>query len=144
MSCFPDSSASIPGSRCVNVMDIDRQVEYWKTGAEEDLAAAESLLEKGHFRHCLFCAHLALEKMLKALVVRATHDAPPRIHRLPRLAVMAGPKLDGGQMDSLREFGAYQTEGWYPHAEQLEINADLARDELCRAKEILAWLSRQS
>ena len=81
--------------------------------------------------------------MLKAHVTQRTENMPPRIHRLSRLAMVAGLKLDGGQMDFLREFGAYQVEGWYPDTEQLEINADLARDDLCRAKEILAWLSKQ-
>jgi hypothetical protein len=56
---------------------------------------------------------------------------------------MTGLKLSGEQMDFLREFGVYQIEGRYPDAEQLEVNTDLARDELCRAKEMLAWLSRQ-
>ncbi len=124
-------------------MDIDRQVEYWKTGAEEDLAAAESLLEKGHFRHCLFCAHLGLEKMLKALVVRATHDAPPRIHSLIRLSKLAEVKLDQAQADFLREFEAYQIEGRYPDRQQLDVGVSLARQELNAAKEMLTWLSRQ-
>ena len=47
-------------------MDVQKQIEFWKVSAEEDFAAAESLLEKGHFRHCLFFAHLAVEKMLKS------------------------------------------------------------------------------
>ncbi len=48
-------------------MDVSKQIDYWKTGAEEDFAAAQSLPEKGHFRHSLFFAHLALEKMLKLM-----------------------------------------------------------------------------
>jgi HEPN domain-containing protein len=124
-------------------MDIEEQIEYWKTGSAEDLAAAESLFEKGHLRHCLFLAHWALEKMLKAHVTRQTRVMPPRIHSLPRLAAMAGLKLDGEQMDFLREFGAYQIEGRYPDAEQLEIDSDLAREELRGTREMLAWLSRQ-
>jgi uncharacterized protein (UPF0332 family) len=58
-------------------MGIDEQVEYWETGSAEDLAAAESLLEKGHLRHCLSCAYWALEKMLKALVTQRTKGVPP-------------------------------------------------------------------
>ncbi len=124
-------------------MDVDKQVEYWTTGSAEDLAAAESLIEKGHLRHGLFFAHLAVEKMLKAHVTRQTKNMPPKIHGLARLAAMTGLQLSGEQMDFLREFGAYQIEGRYPDAEQLEVNTDLARDELCKAKEMLAWLSRQ-
>lgn len=124
-------------------MDIEEQVEYWKNGSAEDLAAAESLLEKGHLRHCLFFAHLALEKMLKAHVTRQTKDMPPKIHSLPRLAMLAGLTLSGEQMDLLREFGIYQIEGRYPDAEQVVIDRTLACEELRRTREMLAWLSRQ-
>lgn len=124
-------------------MDIDEQVKYWKTGSAEDLAAAESLLEKGHLRHSLFFAHLALEKMLKAHVTRQTKDMAPRIHSLPRLVSLAGLKLDGEQMDFLREFGAYQIEGRYPDAQQVEIDRVLAGEELRRTRKMMEWLSRQ-
>lgn len=122
-------------------MNIDEQIEYWRTGSAEDLAAAESLIEKGHLRHGLFFAHLALEKMLKAHVVRQTKEMPPRIHSLPRLAALAELSLDGVQMDFLREFGVYQIEGRYPDAAQFEITTDLACEELRRTREMLAWLN---
>jgi HEPN domain-containing protein len=124
-------------------MDVEKQVEYWTAGSAEDLAAAEALLEKGHLRHCLFFAHLALEKMLKAFVTRQTKSTAPRIHGLPRLVTIAGLKLDEEQMDFLREFGVYQIEGRYPDTEQAQIDPVLAREELRRTREILAWLSRQ-
>ncbi len=124
-------------------MDVEKQVEYWTAGSAEDLAAAESLLEKGHLRHCLFFAHLALEKMLKAFVTRQTKSTPPRIHSLPRLVTMAGLKLDAERMDFLRESGVYQIEGRYPDAEQAQIDPVLAREELRRTREMLEWLSRQ-
>lgn len=123
-------------------MDIEKQIDYWRTGSDEDLAAAESLREKGHFRHSLFFAHLALEKMLKALVVRQTKDDPPRIHSLIRLAKCAGLPLDQEREDLLREFGEYQLEGRYPDSQQLRLSAPYVRQELRRAQEILAWLKQ--
>jgi AbiV family abortive infection protein len=57
-------------------MDVGKQIEYWRSGAEEDLAAARSLLEKKHFRHALFFAHLAIEKVLKAHVTHETKTIP--------------------------------------------------------------------
>ncbi len=43
------------------MVNVAKHIEYWKGGAEEDIAAAGSLLEKGHPRHALFFAHLAVE-----------------------------------------------------------------------------------
>jgi len=124
-------------------MAIDEQVEYWKTGSAEDLAAAESLLEKGHLKHCLFFAHSALEKMVKAHVVRTTHAAPPRIHNLVRLAQLAGLKPDDEQERFLRRFDLYQLEGRYPDAQQVTLDRGLTRQELQMATETWQWLRTQ-
>jgi HEPN domain-containing protein len=124
-------------------MDIREQVEYWTTGSQEDLDAAESLVEKGHLRHSLFFAHLAIEKMLKALVVRQTKEEPPRIHSLIRLARRAELPLDQDRADFLREFGQYQLEGRYPDSQQLQLSAQYVRQELSRAQEMLGWLRQQ-
>lgn len=124
-------------------MDVQKHIEFWKASAEEDFAAAESLLEKGHLRHCLFFAHLAVEKMLKAHVTRQTNDIPPRIHNLVRLAEIAGLKLELEQENLLREFGIYQLEGRYPDSEQISPDLDTAREEISRVREMLQWLKKR-
>ena len=124
-------------------MDVQKQIDFWRTSSDEDFAAAESLLEKGHLRHCLFFAHLAIEKMLKAHVTRRTNDVPPRIHHLVRLAEIAGLNLELEQENFLREFGVYQLEGRYPDSEQISLDLNTAREEISRAREMLKWLKTQ-
>jgi HEPN domain-containing protein len=124
-------------------MDVKKQINYWRTSSEEDFAAAQSLLEEGHLRHCLFFANLAIEKMLKAHVTKKINDVPPKIHNLVRLAEITGLKLDSNQKDLLREFGIYQLEGRYPDFEQVPLDSTLASQEIARAKEILKWLKKQ-
>jgi HEPN domain-containing protein len=125
------------------MVDAQKQINYWLTSSDEDFAAAQSLLEKGHHRHCLFFAHLAIEKMLKAHVTRQINDIPPRTHNLVRLAEIAQLKLDSEQGEFLREFGIYQLEGRYPDFEQVPVDSELAREEISRAKEMLIWLKTQ-
>jgi len=125
------------------MVDVGKQIDYWRSSSEEDFAAAESLLEKGHLRHSLFFAHLAIGKMLKAHVTRQTRDVPPRIHNLVRLAQIAATKLDGKQEEFLREFGVYQLEGRYPDSEQVLLDLSAAREEILRAREMLEWLKKQ-
>lgn len=67
-------------------MDVGKQVAYWRASAEEDQEAANVLAQNGHYRHALFFAELAVEKMLKAHIARATKDIPPRSHDLLKLA----------------------------------------------------------
>ncbi|MBW8041822.1 MAG: HEPN domain-containing protein [Planctomycetes bacterium] len=124
-------------------MDVQKQIEFWKVSAEEDFAAAESLLEKGHFRHCLFFAHLAVEKMLKAHVTRQTEDIPPRIHNLVRLAEIAELCLSPEQARFLRGFDVYQLEGRYPDSAQVLLDLETAQDKLTLAEEMLKWLKAQ-
>ncbi|HDZ69224.1 MAG TPA: HEPN domain-containing protein [Phycisphaerales bacterium] len=121
-------------------MDVSKQIDYWKTSGDEDFAAAESLLEKGHLRHCLFFAHLAVEKMLKAHVTRQTKDVPPRIHNLIRLAGIAGLPLDPEQESFLNGFDVYQLEGRYPDSAQVLLDLEAARGKLALAEEMLKWL----
>jgi len=124
-------------------MNIEKQIEYWKESSDEDFAAAQSLLEKGHFRHSLFFAHLALEKMLKAHVTKRIKDIPPRIHNLVRLAEIANLNLDQEQEQLLREFGFYQLEGRYPDSEELPLESGFTEEEISRAKRMLSWLKIQ-
>ena len=125
------------------MVDVPKQIDYWKTSSDEDFAAAESLLEKGHFRHSLFFAHLAIEKMLKAHVMRQTKEIPPRIHNLIRLVELAKLKLDEERKGFLREFGVYQLEGRYPDAVQMPVDSGFVRDEITKARDMLIWLKKQ-
>jgi len=125
------------------MIDIDKQIGYWKGSGEEDWEAARRLLEGGMVRHGLFFAHLALEKLLKGLVCRQTREIPPRIHNLVRLAELAGLRPDVNQMDLLTLMNAFQMEGRYPEfaapmpavAEALKIIRD--------TEEVLQWLRKQ-
>lgn len=121
-------------------MDVREQIAYWTTGSQEDFDAAQSLVEKGHLRHGLFFAHLAIEKMLKALVVRETKKEPPRIHNLVRLAGLADLATSGEQQRFLRRFDLYQLEGRYPDSKPTIISHDIATQELRDTVEILTWL----
>jgi len=122
------------------MVDVPKQIEYWRTSSDEDFAAAQSLLEKGHLRHSLFFAHLAIEKILKAHVTKQTKDIPPRIHNLVRLAKLAQLNLNPDQLEFLREFNLYQLEGRYHDDKPVPIDTGLTQKEILRAEKMLIWL----
>lgn len=124
-------------------MDVKQQMQYWVVSSEEDFAAAQSLLDKGHLRHCLFFTHLAIEKMLKAHVVKVTQEVPPKIHDLLRLSRIAELTLTEAQQNLLLEFRVYQLEGRYPDSQQMPLDDAFVKSELIRMKEILEWLKTQ-
>ena len=68
------------------MIDINRQINYWRESSGEDWEVAQELVSNGRTRHGLFFAHLALEKLLKAFVCLHTKTIPPKTHNLLLLA----------------------------------------------------------
>ncbi|MCX7049180.1 MAG: HEPN domain-containing protein [Candidatus Sumerlaeota bacterium] len=128
---------------CDGIMDIQKQIDYWRKGAEEDFAAAQTLLEKDHLRHGMFFAHLAVEKMLKAHVVKATQNIPPKIHSLTLLAEKTSLVLDSTRLDFLKDFNLYQMEGRYPYENRVWVDSVQAQRDMAAAREMLEWLKAQ-
>ena len=96
------------------MIDIDKQIKHWRTGAAEDWAVACDLVEQERIRHGLFFAHLALEKILKAHVCQANNDLAPPIHNLLRLAEKTTHSFDLKQRNLLAEVNSFNIEGRYP------------------------------
>ncbi len=125
------------------MVDVEKQIDYWRQGSMEDWEVAVKLVKDGKSRHGLFFAHLALEKILKALVCRRTHDVPPKIHNLTRLSELAGLELDTQQADVLADMNQFNLEGRYPEFYTLQLSPKEAAEFMARSEEILAWLTRQ-
>lgn len=88
----------------------------------------------------LFFVHLALEKLLKAPICRATADLAPRIHALLRLAERTGLAFSEQQRILLARFDRYQVEGRYPDLSPTPPDQGAARAELKAAGELFEWL----
>ena len=66
--------------------DLDKTVEYWRSGARYDLGVVGALLKTRKYPYALFMGHLAVEKLLKALVVKCTGNHASFTHSLLSLA----------------------------------------------------------
>lgn len=125
------------------MIDINKQIQYWRNGANEDWQVALELADLGRTRHSLFFAHLALEKTLKAHICQATGNLAPRIHTLLRLADKASLSLSQEQRTFLARFDQYQLEGRYPDMLPPTPNQEETRQELNEIRETLQWLNDQ-
>lgn len=122
------------------MLDIEKQVTFWRDGAQEDLTVAQELLERGRSRHGLFFLHLALEKLLKAHVCRQTRDLAPRLHNLVRLAELAELPLSESQKDTLAEMNPFAIAGRYPDSPFPLPAPEAASDYGHRVQEVFACL----
>ena len=125
------------------MIDISKQITYWRAGAREDWEVAVELINIGRIRHGLFFAHLALEKLLKAHVCHATNDLAPRLHTLLRLAERTNLALSEKYLVFLARFDRYQIEGRYPDLLPVAPTVEVTRAELAQAKEVFEWLKQQ-
>ena len=98
---------------------------------------------KRKVRQGLFFAHLAVEKVLKGLVTKATAAIPPRTHDLLRLADMAGIALPQRRRDFLARLQRYCLEGRYPDLPLAVPDWEEGQAELTEAKETRSWLANQ-
>jgi len=123
------------------MLDIAKQVEHWRQSAEEDWAVAVDLVRDGRSRHGLFFAHLALEKLLKAVICRRTQEMAPKIHNLVRLAELAELRPSLEQRDVLADMNAFHLEGRYPESLTPEPTQEEAQACLAGAEEVYRWLT---
>ncbi|HUT32169.1 MAG TPA: HEPN domain-containing protein [Planctomycetota bacterium] len=122
------------------MVDTAKQIAYWRDGAEEALGAARDLAEKHRWGFCLFLAHLALEKLLKAHVCKQMQDLAPRTHNLLYLARLADLSLTPEQENTLADMNGFCREGRYPDEEARPLSAATAGRHLPRVEELHEWL----
>ena len=125
------------------MIDVEKQVAYWRDGAKEDWEVAQELVDRGRTRHGLFFGHLALEKLLKAHVCRAIQDLAPRTHALLRLAESAGLALSATHREFVARFDRYQLEGRYPSTLPAPPTLEVAKREMQAAREVVEWLTER-
>ena len=125
------------------MIDINKQIEFWRKSATEDWEVASDLVNKNRVRHGLFFAHLALEKVLKAHVCKVTQDLAPRLHNLVRLSEIADLNPNSGQLDVLAEMNAFNIEGRYPDTLSPPPNKKQASEYIAKSKKVFQWLIDQ-
>jgi HEPN domain-containing protein len=124
-------------------MDIDKQVTYWRQGAERALAVAHELIALDRRSEGLFYLHLALEKVLKGIFCQKVKDFPPRIHNLLRLVELGGIKVTAEQLDLRSRVNDFVMDGRYPDVDMAEPSKESAKDYVGKVEGLFGWLNWQ-
>lgn len=125
------------------MVNIDKQITFWRDSALEDWDVARQLVDTGRTRHGLFFVHLALEKILKAIVCKQTQDLAPRLHNLIRLSELADLSLDMDKLAILAEMNAFHIEGRYPETLMAPPSKEDTLICVNKAEEVFQWLMNQ-
>ena len=117
--------------------------QVWLEQSQYDLETAKAMLASGRYLYVLFCCQQAVEKALKAVIVRRTNELPPRVHNLLRLAEAAGIPLDHERSRFLGELSAYYIQSRYPEeikAVGSAITRGLADEVLHNTEKTTQWV----
>ena len=96
-------------------MTKEDHIKYWINGSEKDWEVMNDLFQLKRYVHCLFFAHLVLEKLCKAHWVKDNEsNYPPHIHNLVKIISQTKNQLPEGDMTFLADINKFQLEGRYP------------------------------
>lgn len=126
--------------------DIQKTIQYWIEGAEYDLEVAEAMFDKCKYPYALFMGHLALEKLLKAIVVSSTGNHAPYTHSLPLLAEKTGLRIPQKIVRALARFMEFHFEARYPNDQKVfyrKCTRAFTTRNLQKMKEMFLWLKKQ-
>lgn len=126
-------------------MDISKLARAWRRSSKDDLKVAHSLNEKGHYSHCLFFCHLAVEKELKRIYLVRKKEIPPFIHNLVRIADECNLALGEPDRQNLQELTTFNVKARYEIIKakfHKKATKEYTKRWLSRTEEILELLKR--
>jgi HEPN domain-containing protein len=122
------------------MINIQKQIDYWISGAEDDMVTADLLIREKRILHGLFFCHLVIEKAIKAHYTKKIGDVPPRTHNLINLSENAGLVLDDNSQIFLGVLMKYQLQGRYPDYNPVLPDQARVNEYLTQTKNLLQWL----
>lgn len=122
------------------IPDVEKLVNHWRDSALESWKDALHLLKGKRTMLGLFAVHLALEKAIKAHIIRKTGKLAPKIHNLIRLSEIAELTLSVENKKILSEMNEFNIEGRYSDMLPPPVTKKDADFYMKRAKGTFEWL----
>jgi HEPN domain-containing protein len=124
------------------------KVDYWLDLADDDISAADVLLNGKKYLQAGFFCHLVAEKALKAIVASVTSELPPKTHDLAKLAEIGGlfDDLSEDQLNLLKELNPLNIEARYPDYKESISNILTSENTaklLKETEEFLFWTKQR-
>lgn len=125
------------------MININKQIEYWTKGADDDLLTAELLIREKRILHGLFFCHLVIEKAIKAHVVETSGEVAPRSHNLIYLSEKTDLVFDNETEIFMGILMKYQLQGRYPDYDPVLPDILKVNEYFEKTKTLLQWLKER-
>lgn len=128
--------------------DLKKLINFWRDQSLTDLKASDQLINRSKlYPQGLFFLHLAIEKLLKSVVVSKTGQHPPFTHNLlallDRTEIVASPAL----LKDLAVINEFNLSTRYPDQKAKigkKLNAAFSKKYLKSGMLIYQWLDKQN
>lgn len=129
-------------------MNKEDLIKFWIDSSDVDFNAMISMFNSKHYHWSLFIGHLVIEKLLKALFVKANgvNISVPKIHDLLSLAEKSKITLTEEQQNILDEITSFNINARYQDYKlsfYKKCNAKYTRQQKKKIEEIRLWLKKQ-
>lgn len=125
------------------MINIQKQIDYWINGADDDMVTADLLIKEKRILHGLFFCHLVIEKAIKAHYVKKTKEIAPRSHNLIYLSEGAKVEFDDDNQVFLGILMKYQLQGRYPDYNPVLPDMVKVNEYYSKTKNLLQWLKEK-
>ncbi|MEA1878317.1 MAG: HEPN domain-containing protein [Bacteroidota bacterium] len=125
------------------MININKQIEYWTKGANDDLLTAELLIREKRILHGLFFCHLVIEKAIKAHVVETSGEVAPRSHNLIYLSEKTDLVFDNETEIFMGILMKYQLQGRYPDYDPVLPDIFKVNEYFEKTRTLLQWLKEK-
>lgn len=124
---------------------MNKSVENWVKSSEYDIETAKVMEKGGRHIYVIFMCQLAVEKSLKAIVVKKTLKIPPKTHDLYYLIRLAGLEIPFEYQKTISHLNQASIPTRYPEdivKISRQYNKTVALKYLKETQGLLRWLKK--
>jgi HEPN domain-containing protein len=122
-----------------------KDTENFLFSSEYDFISAKHMPETGRYVYVIFMCHMAIEKLMKAIVAEITDKVPPKTHNLIYLIKLANLNVPQDIFDFISKINNASVVTRYPEDFKRLIEdypEDIAKEYLKNTKKALQWLKQ--
>lgn len=120
-----------------------KDAENFLFSSEYDFTTAQHMLKTGRYVYVVFMCHIAIEKILKAIVAEVTDKIPPKTHNLVYLIKLANLSIPQEFFDFIAKINNSSVVMRYPEDFKMLITSypeEIVREYLENTEKVLKWL----
>lgn len=122
-----------------------KDTENFLFSSEYDFTTAQHMLKTGRYVYVVFMCHIAIEKILKAIVAEITDKTPPKTHNLLYLVKLANLSIPQELFDFVAKINNSSVVTRYPEDFKMLITSypeEIVRGYLENTERVLKWLKQ--